>query len=67
MKFYLRQNEESSPGDSISAFQRALRKCPEEVEGNISICVILVRGLGNAVKHTFLQRLLLISRMLGLV
>ena len=51
-KFYLGQNEDCSPGDSISA----LRNWSKEVGGGVSIYVTLVKG-ARAVKHTCWQRL----------
>ena len=37
------------------ASQRALRNCSKEVVGEVSILVILVKGV-RAIKHTFWQK-----------
>lgn len=44
-----------------AAFQTVLRYCSRDVEGTVSIYVILVKGEVHTTKHTFCRRSLVVS------
>ena len=60
VKFYLRQDEDCSPGGSISESSERLL---QSGSGGKSIYKVLVKGEFNATKHSFYKRLLLVMRM----
>ena len=59
-EFYLGQNEDCSPGGSISDSSERLL---QSGSGGKSIYKVLVKGEFNTMKHTFYKRFLLVMRI----
>ena len=60
MEFYWGQNEDCSPGGSISDRSERLLQTSS---GKKSIYKVLMKGEFNAVKHSFYKRFLLVMRI----